>query len=281
MTKQKRGWTDEQKKAASEKVQARLAAKAAEKANAENSPADTVKIEQIKDKPVNQKSDNELDELKKIIREQMVKQNDLEAKIAALGIARPTSPDDKSYKKFGTSLRKEIPPEDRYSIARTFIYAGGSYVMSGYMKAGTEVYAPYDRPIIFVSSNTIQRQINNETKYFQVSVFSTYSKKEAAFVENCPEYGMTIFTKMQDVERKADLNLINQIQRASMYVNGLTDAQLLNEAQTYKIATDINMDEIRTQLKSFKLAEILSKEREKTQEVASRLFEHDMSERKS
>ena len=282
MAKGGKEWTPERKAAFSKQMKEKKEAKEAEKLALENGVIPETeqekpeKMQNENEERTIMKSDAQIDELREIIRKQG---EDFERRIAVLTQDKTIGvTDDKSHKKFGTALRVELPADDRLKDPKTFIYVGGVYVMSVYMKNGTEVYAPLDRPITFIPSNMIPQQVNGETKYFYVSLYSTYSKKEVKFIENCPEYDMTIFTKMQDVQKKVDLNLTNQIQRASMYVNSLTEGQLLNEGQAYQIDNSLPMDEIRRELKAFKLAEILQTEKTKTQEVANRLFEHDKSQ---
>jgi len=187
--------------------------------------------------------------------------------------------DERNKTKFGGALRKEIPPEDRLDMVKTYIYVGGGYVMNVYLKNGSEVYAPYDKSIEFKPYNTEIRKTQNGDVWYTYSTFSTWSKKECEFIEGSPEWGSGIFSKIKDAQ-KVDPTIITKIKEAADIANKLTEHQLIEQAQSYHITVaGKSLDEIRAELKQFKLAEILQKEQHADEEKIRNLQHHDMSQR--
>lgn len=309
----KRKLTEAEKEAFKAKIQASRAKNKAEKSNSEQPKTATMEFREsntetnplvkreaheIREENIEvrerveetQKTSDEIAELKKLILEQnarieqLQKSTESPVKQTAPATGNQTfivqQSDDRSKRKFGQSLRKELPPEDRLDKDKIYIYVGGTKIMNVYLKDGSEVYAPYDKPIIFSMYNTEQRKTENgESRWYNYSIFTTRSKLECKFVEESPEFGFTIFTKVNDA-RKIDPELVGKVKEASDVVNRLNDIQLLSSAESYHIDTkNMTLDRIRYELRSFKLAEILQSEKSISQQRVQNLQHFDLHQR--
>lgn len=183
---------------------------------------------------------------------------------------------DRAKMKFGGTLRKEIPTEDRLPVLKTYIYVGGMYSMNVYLKDGSEKYAPYETPIVFIPFNSEKRG----EVWYTYSTYSTFSKKECEFIEASPEFGYSIFSKIKEAQ-KVNPELIQKVKEAADIVNKMSQIQLINTAQSYHIdITKLSNDEIRHELRSYKLAEILQREQATEEAKLRNLTHHDHTERK-
>lgn len=292
----KRKLTATEKEVFKAKLQAARAKNKAVNNNSEKLKSATMEYREENEKEVREemsiKTTDEIAELKKLIIEQNEKIERLQ-KVTDASI-KPSVPagspiqgqviiqqvEERSKKKFGQSLRKELPAEDRLDKEKIYIYVGGTKIMNVYLKDGSEVYAPYDKNIVFSLYNTEQRKTENgDTRWYNYSIFSTRSKLECKFVEESPEFGFTIFNKVNDA-RKVDPELVNKVKEASDIVNRLNDIQLLSTAESYHIDTkNMTLDRIRYELRSFKLAEILQSEKSVSQQRIQNLQHLDLTQR--
>ena len=254
-----------------------------EEAKAKISEAARKRREAVLEKPVI-KTENEMEKEKKveqpkidttqldaILKRLEEKEKSLDDKIRSLTATSPGVVEDRSHKKFGTALRKEIPPSDRMDAQNVYIHTGGIYVMSVYIKNDSEVYAPYERPITFGSEQTVRKQTSEGEKYFRISMYGTFSKKECEFIENCPEYGFTIFPNTAQA-MKADMETTYQIQIASRQIDAMPEAQIIQMGLTYNIPQNSSLSEIRHKLKMYRLAEILQQQEETTKSMVQNIF---------
>lgn len=225
---------------------------------------ETPKQEAPKAEETVEKKEINVEELKEVLREIKEKEFSLREMMQKIEASSPGRTEDKSHKKFGTALRKEIEPKDRLRVPRTYIYTGGVYVMSVYEKAGVgEVYAPYEKPVVFSNEQTISKKTMDGPRHFRMSTYSTYSRKECQFIENSPEWQMTIFENTTQA-LKAPIEITYQIQKASRQIGALPDNVLLRMANDYQIDMNLEMSEIRYLLKQYKLAEILQEDKSQT-----------------
>lgn len=313
MAKQKvtksRGWTDEQKKEFGEKMKASRKSKTVVIGAAENTdeqmrpeaqtleyvPVQTeqVKEEQVITEPLKPEimSETEVNPeiaaLKEALKQQQEATNLLMEQFKQLqkGQSSASAPmvispeifkqTDRAKTKFGGTLRKEIPADDRLDMLKTYIHVGGMFVMNVYIKDGSEVYAPYETEVSFKPFNSEFRN----GQWYTYSTFSTYSKKECAFIENSPMYGFSIFSKVKDAQ-KVDPELVQKVAEAADIVNKYSQIQLINAAQSYNINTSgLSNDQIRQQLQNFKLAEILQREQESETQKLKSLYTHEIAQK--
>ena len=235
-----------------------------------------IKKEMKTEQPSAEQSKIDTTELDAILKRLKEKEETLDEKIRSLTATSPGVVEDRSHKKFGTALRKEIPPSDRMGVQKVYVYTGGVYVMSVYVKNDSEVYAPYERPITFDNEQTVRKQTSEGEKYFRISTYSTFSKKECEFIENSPEFGFAIFPNTAQA-MKADMEVTYQIQIASRQIDALPEAQILQMSLSYNIPQNLTLSEIRHKLKMYRLAEVLQQQEESTKSMVQNIFSEKAS----
>lgn len=205
----------------------------------------------------------QLHELMKEIQEQKENNKKIQEEIERLKSSPSPSAAPVIYasdqeKKFGTSQRREIPEGDRLDKPSTFLMRGRGFILSVYRKDGTEVYAPYDRPIRFMHTSTDTRS-GQATDTLHFSSYSTWSKKEVDFIKNCPLFGSLIF---DTVSKAMAVNpaIQSALQQASNHVETMTDDMVFNVARSYGIDLHLPMPKIKEQVRTIKLQEILEQE---------------------
>jgi len=161
--------------------------------------------------------------------------------------------------KFGSGVKREIPPEDRLSKPVTFLMRGRGLILSVYMKQGSEIYAPYNRPIRFVhTSSDIRRGgLAEDTLHF--STFSTWSAKEADFVRESPYYNTLIFESITKA-MNYDPKLTSAIEQATSHVSAMTDDMVLSNAVSHGVDKSLPITDIKKILTNFKIQEVLEQE---------------------
>jgi hypothetical protein len=258
--------------------------KAAEQGETEIKTETMADVKEEKDTPVKtagvpkEKTSDELD----LLRKQVARQEEMLNQFMAQNGQHPLmvqNQKDRREEKFGKARRKEIPAHDRLSAPKTYIYLGGTFLLNVYKIDGSEVYPPYDTKIHFVARNSDMRRDNQgNVKWAIYSTFSTQSKLECKYIEESPEYNVVIFDRINKV-KTLDPHLVEQVKRANEIVKHYDDIQLMNEARSYKIDMNLTMDNMRSQVISYKLAEIVQMEQTNTASKAQSLFTHDLNQR--
>lgn len=166
---------------------------------------------------------------------------------------------ERTADKFGIVGKREIPKEDKLDKPKTYVAIGRGLVLSVYMLEGSEVYAPYNRPIKFSLSTFDRRATAHGEKVLFMSNYATWSKKECEFIEKSPYFNVTIF----DVYKKAiniDPDKVVKLEQATSWVNSLTPNALFANAIQYGMDTALGTDAIKKHLMAIKLAELMSED---------------------
>lgn len=167
--------------------------------------------------------------------------------------------------KFGSGGSKFIPNDDKNvdengNVIPVMFFSIGRYrVVSVYMKEGSEVTAPYGKPIEFRGIGMELGRDGNAADTIYYCVYETWSKKEAEFLRNSPFYGYTIFdsiTKAKGIKPE----IVNLINKATNYIMGLEQGQLLSMAKYYGYEND-TVSQMRHKLIQITLQEYIDQEK--------------------
>lgn len=174
-------------------------------------------------------------------------------------------------RKFGSGLRRQISPDDRLEKPYTFITRGRGFIVSVYMKEGTEIYSPYERPIVFELKSSDVKRSGKAEDVIHFAMFSTWSKKEVEYIKESPYYNVTVF---DSVAKAVNINpkLHSSIEAATNYVSLMSQDQVLAACQQYSLDARLGMEKVKERLTAIKLEEILSQEEYFNKKTAERIF---------
>lgn len=197
--------------------------------------------------------------LKQLEQEQQKRERDLENEISLLRdeVRKGGSVSSESGYVFGdTTVPKKIDPKDQLKIPITYITIGRGFNLSAYNRNGSEVVAPYNRPVFFKWRNSDVIKTSNGDKPIHYSLFTAWSQKEVDFIEGSPYFNLTIFDSVKKAS-SVDPSVLANIEKASNWISSMTDDQLFAHAAQYGIEINNGNDYIRKTLIAIRLQEIM------------------------
>ncbi len=108
-------------------------------------------------------------------------------------------PDSEKYGDENTYTRPEdIDPNDRLEVGIAFFSHQVAYIIVDDKRDGHNVRTPFGKAIKFAYQSTKAVKHGNETKLHNVSVYTSFSKKEVAWLESHKFFGTIFFSNHGD-----------------------------------------------------------------------------------
>jgi len=146
-------------------------------------------------------------------------------------------PDSEKYGGEDTYTRPEdIDPSDVLSDeeAVTFFSHQVAYIIADDKRNGHNVRTPFGRPIRFVYQSTRTVKHGNEYKLHNISTYTSYSKKEVAWIKEHKFYGTIFFSNHTDA-------LSTDARRASKLARIIVTLQRYDTHKIIKMAKDLGI----------------------------------------
>jgi hypothetical protein len=158
-------------------------------------------------------------------------------------------------------------PKKYYTIDR-------GYYMPVYQTLdGRKKYAPQGIKVYFGYEGSDIKQVGKDTDYVTISVFETYSKRAAKYIEESPYYNISIFNSWDKASDVKEKGMVSKMADALSRLNRLTSRELQAEALRYGIdvSNDPSVEKIKEKVLDFILEDMRRKDKNQNDERNKRM----------
>lgn len=151
--------------------------------------------------------------------------------------------------RFGEMNTKDIDPSDFSSVKVKYYMFGRGYSMGSYVtREGRVMISPYNVSLYFKKEFDDVRPSDGTTKVIPFCKYETHSKKEMAFIEGHPLYGILIFSRMENAIESTSNDNIVKLESIVTRVHSLDKMQLFTLAQQHNIDINLDVNDIKNKL---------------------------------
>jgi hypothetical protein len=177
--------------------------------------------------------------------------NRLESMMAEMATGRQSQQiivREESKQEFGKGIRNITPDDFDKKGKRYFKYGQGGPVSSYIGKNGNVVIAPFNVTCEFKYHSSDMRKIDGQIIPVPFCMYETHSKKEMAFIEGHPEYGILISESWNRVVQTTTSSEITRLETALTRVQQMKPEELFLAASVAGMPEGLDINEIKSRL---------------------------------